>query len=155
MPLHVSSTCTYHQEVKIALHSLWYHHTYRCDDTRGCVMQFWAPDGKHMCSKHVEAWNKLTVKKNCASSWLITEINILRCTVSKTSKFDWVLSINMPTNTCSYLRNAFLLCTQNVPDSATNKVSNFWLKQYIYFLIQFSVSSTNVTIKYWITLEET
>ena len=23
-----------------ALHSLWYHHTYRCDDTRGCVMQF-------------------------------------------------------------------------------------------------------------------
>ena len=30
---------------------------------------------------------KLTVKqKFCASSWLITEINILRCTVSKTSK---------------------------------------------------------------------
>jgi len=25
----------HHQEVKIALHSLWYHHTYRCDDTRG------------------------------------------------------------------------------------------------------------------------
>ena len=29
MPLHVSSTCAYHQEVKIALHSLWYHHTYQ------------------------------------------------------------------------------------------------------------------------------
>ena len=28
MPLHVSSTCSHHQEVKIALHSLWYHHTY-------------------------------------------------------------------------------------------------------------------------------
>ena len=28
MPLHVSSTCAHHQEVKIALHSLWYHHTY-------------------------------------------------------------------------------------------------------------------------------
>ena len=42
---------------------------------------------EHMCSKHVEAWNKLIVKqKFCASSWLITEINILRCTVSKTSK---------------------------------------------------------------------
>ena len=41
-----------------------------------------------MCSKHVEAWNKLIVKqKFCASSWLITEINILRCTVSNTSKF--------------------------------------------------------------------
>jgi len=26
MPLHVSSTCAYHQEVKIALPSLWYHH---------------------------------------------------------------------------------------------------------------------------------
>ena len=32
--------------------------TYRCDDTRGCVMQFWHPDDEHMCSKHVEAWNK-------------------------------------------------------------------------------------------------
>ena len=30
MPLHVSSTCAHHhQEVKIALHSLWYYHTYR------------------------------------------------------------------------------------------------------------------------------
>ena len=40
MPVHVSSTCAHHQEVKIALHSLWYDHSYRCDDTRGCVMQF-------------------------------------------------------------------------------------------------------------------
>jgi len=48
MPLYVSSTCAHHQEVKIALHSLWYHHTHR----------------------------------------LITEINILRCTVSKTSKIN-------------------------------------------------------------------
>jgi len=55
MPLHVWSTCAHHQEVKIALHSLWYHHTYRCDDTRGCVMQFVPPDDEHMCSKHVEA----------------------------------------------------------------------------------------------------
>jgi len=171
MPLHVSSTCAHHQEVKSALHSLWYHHTYkcddtrscvinqldaqnfcftislfhvstcfehicsssrgqncitkplvsshlqvwwyqrlcnyptwctkflfynkfisclymfrahvliikrscRCDDTRGCVIQFWPPDDEHMCSKHVETWNKLIVKRNfCASSWLITEIN--------------------------------------------------------------------------------
>ena len=37
--------------------------------------QFWSPDDEHMCSKHVEAWNKLIVKqKVCASSWLITEI---------------------------------------------------------------------------------
>ena len=77
-----------HQEVKIVLYSIWYHHTYRCDDTRGCVIQFWPHDDEHMSSKHVEAWNKLIAKqKFCASSWLITEINILRCTVSKTSKF--------------------------------------------------------------------
>jgi len=50
-------------------------------------MQFLPPDDEHMCSKHVEASNKLTIKqKFCASIWLITEINILRCTVSKTSK---------------------------------------------------------------------
>ena len=29
MPLHVSSTCAHHQEVKIVLYSLWYHQTYR------------------------------------------------------------------------------------------------------------------------------
>ena len=33
-----------------------------CDDTRGCVMQFWLPDDEHMCSKHVEAWNKTYCK---------------------------------------------------------------------------------------------
>jgi len=27
MPLHVSSKCAHPQEVKIALHGLWYHHT--------------------------------------------------------------------------------------------------------------------------------
>jgi len=69
--------------------------TYTCDDTRGRVMQFWPPDDEHMCSKHVEVWNKLTVKKKiCVSSWLITEINILRCsTVSKTSKCRRLLII--------------------------------------------------------------
>jgi len=62
MPLHVSSICVHHQEVKIALHSLWYHPTCRWDDTRGCVMQFWPPDDEHICSKHVEAWNKTYCK---------------------------------------------------------------------------------------------
>jgi len=38
--------------------------TYRCDDTRGCVMQFWPPDDEHMYSKHVEAWNKNLFKTN-------------------------------------------------------------------------------------------
>jgi len=29
MPLHISSIYAHHQEVKVALHSLCYHHTYR------------------------------------------------------------------------------------------------------------------------------
>jgi len=102
MPLHDSSTRAHHQEVNIALHSLWYHHTYRwpshaqiervlsqpvhrtatyrCDDTKGCIMQFWPPDDEHVCSKHVEAWNKLIVKQTfCASSWLITKTSVSYC----------------------------------------------------------------------------
>jgi len=48
--------------------------TYSCHDTSGCVMQFW-PDNEHMCSKYVEAWNKLILKlKYFASISLITEI---------------------------------------------------------------------------------
>jgi len=82
--LHVSSTCAHHQDFKIALHSLWYHHPYRCDDTRGCVMQFWNPDDEHMCSKHVEARNKnLLWNKFCASSCLNTEINIQSVNMDK------------------------------------------------------------------------
>jgi len=35
IPVHVSSTCAHNQEVKIALHSLWYHHTY--SDSGRCL----------------------------------------------------------------------------------------------------------------------
>jgi len=38
--------------------------TYRCDDTRGCVMQFWPPDDEHVCSKHVEACNETYCETN-------------------------------------------------------------------------------------------
>ena len=70
MPVHVSSTSAHRQDVKIVLYGLWYHHTYRwpscaqpvngtatyrCDDTRRCIAQFWPPDDGHVCSKHVEA----------------------------------------------------------------------------------------------------
>ena len=34
------------------------------------LVQFCPPDDEHMCSKHVEAWNKLIIKFS-ASSWLI------------------------------------------------------------------------------------
>ena len=59
--------------------------TYRCDDTRCSIVQFWPPDDEHMCSKHVEEGNKLTIKFS-ASSCVDIKINILRCTVSKISK---------------------------------------------------------------------
>jgi len=52
MPLHVSSTCAHHQEVKIALHSLWYHHAYRWPSrARNCETNF--------CIKLVKHWDKL------------------------------------------------------------------------------------------------
>ena len=41
-----------------------YHHIYRCDNTRGCIMQFWPPDYEYMCLKHVEAWNNTYCKTN-------------------------------------------------------------------------------------------
>ena len=41
-----------------------------CDDTRDCIIQFCPSYDEHMCSKHVETWNKLIIKFN-ASSWLI------------------------------------------------------------------------------------
>jgi len=50
MPLHVSSTRAHRQEAKIVLYNLWYRHTYRCDDTRSCIVQFWPPDDEHVCS---------------------------------------------------------------------------------------------------------
>jgi len=41
MPLHVSSTCAHHQEVKIALHSLWYHHTETSGWYKMTIIQFY------------------------------------------------------------------------------------------------------------------
>ena len=41
MPLHVLSTCAHHQEVKIALHSLWYHHTETSEWSKITKIQFY------------------------------------------------------------------------------------------------------------------
>jgi len=94
--------------------------TYRCDDTRGSVMQFWPPDDEHMCSKHVDAGNKLIVKqKICALSWLITEINILKCAVSKTSKNSPNLFSANNYHTCAHFRQTMcnywdiLICSRS------------------------------------------
>ena len=69
----------HHQEVKVKVLYRPVHDTatYRSDDTRGCVMQFFELlMMSTLCSKHVGGHEKkkLTVKqKFCASSWLITE----------------------------------------------------------------------------------
>jgi len=41
MPLHVSSTCARHQEVKIALHHPWYHHTETSEWSKITKIQFY------------------------------------------------------------------------------------------------------------------
>jgi len=41
MPLHVSSTCAHHREIKIALHSLWYHHTETSEWSKITKIQFY------------------------------------------------------------------------------------------------------------------
>ena len=85
MPVHVSSTCAHHQEVKIALHSLWYHHNYR-----------WPSRAQ-------------------------VEINILWCTVSKTSKTLHVsdsFSLQHQESSTVHTANLYvLLCVQwKTPD---------------------------------------
>ena len=51
MPLHVSSTCAHHQEVKIALHSLRYHHTETSEWSKITRIQFFKYEQivKFMC----------------------------------------------------------------------------------------------------------
>jgi len=90
-------------------------------DTRGCVMQFWPPDDEHMCSKHAGAFNKLTVKqKFCALSWLITEINILRCTVSKTSKLGYMFRPNIRSSSGLRQTKSMVLCVYWDPNIRTS-----------------------------------
>jgi len=104
--------------------------TYRCDDSRGCVMQFWAPDDEHMFSKHVQVWNKVIIKqKFCTSSWFITEIYILSCTVSKTSKF----SVALRQGKCRlyYMQRGCTLCEIEIMRYKTFKSSHFiWNNPY-------------------------
>ena len=45
--------------------------TYRFNDTRDCIIQFCPPDNEQMCSKHVEAWNKVIIKFRASSWWIL------------------------------------------------------------------------------------
>jgi len=60
-------------------------------------MQFWPSDDEHMCSKHVEAWNKTYCETNFVhQNWLITDKYVIgRFTVvtSNVLKTEWMLSL--------------------------------------------------------------
>ena len=89
LPLHVSSTCAHHQEVKIALNSLWYNHTYRC-------------------SKHVEERNKLIAKKILCIKLVNTEINLCLCLPSGLASFYvFLLAVQVKQYACSKLCRDF------------------------------------------------
>ena len=86
MTVHVSSTVCSSSEVKIVLYSIWYHHTcrwpscaqvervlsqpvhrtatYRCEDTRCCIIQFWPPDDEYMVLETYRDINKLIIKQD-------------------------------------------------------------------------------------------
>jgi len=71
MPLHVSSTFAHHQEVKIALHSLWCHHTETSEWSKISKIQFYKYEQivvKFMCELF-----------GCDYCVLLT-INMLSCT---------------------------------------------------------------------------
>ena len=117
---------------RFTLHSLWYHHAYRCDDTRGCVMQFWPSDDEHMCSKHVEPWNKLVKQKVCASSWLIIEINAVISFIERffKEKAWWWLVISCKLSLNRFIFGSFYDC----------------VLIYIYIYIYIYIHMTNSTM---------
>ena len=80
--------CANRQEVKIVLYCLWYHHTYRCDDTRDCIIQFlpsWrlAHGARNMYRLEIN----LLENKFCASSWSVTKIIMQLCYSDYHSKY--------------------------------------------------------------------
>ena len=90
MPLHVSSTmCSSSGGQNCIIQHLVSSHsvggrpvypvhrtaTYRCNDTRCCIIQFWPPDDDHMVLETCKGMKWTYCKTNfCASGWLITTI---------------------------------------------------------------------------------
>ena len=83
MPLHVSSTRAPHQEVKIELHSLWYHHTETSEWSKITKIQFYK-------------YEQIVVKFMCEFFWcdycVLLTINML-CHVEV--MFFQLLNINL------------------------------------------------------------
>jgi len=153
MPLHVSSIRAHHQKVKIRLHSLWYQHTYRCDYTKGCVTQCWPPDDEHMCSKHLEAWNKLIVRqKCCASSWLITEINkkitncVLKSDILCVCRSLWFANKERTSNRAHNISSVVYYITQLL-FGYHQVLNHFTIRTYLWTKSMFKFHTQSVKIK--------
>ena len=80
-PLHVSSTCAHHQEVKIALHSLWYHPTstcfeHMCSSSGGqiCITQPLVSSHLYMFRAHVLIIRRS--KLHYTASGIITPLHV-------------------------------------------------------------------------------
>ena len=78
--------------------------TYRCDDTRDCIIQFCPPDDEHMCSKHVEVWNKLIIKFSASSLFIINK--------------KWY-ALQKGEDSARWYK--FMTCTQHIPHPAERK----------------------------------
>jgi len=94
---------------------------------------------EHTCSKHVQAWNKLIVKQKFCASRLITEINILRCTVSKT--------INIQRCTVSKTIN-IQRCTVSKTINIQRCMVSKTLKAFVCFFL-FSLRQPDDGREYW------
>ena len=84
---------------------------FQCDDTRDCNIQFCPPDVEHMCSKHVEAWNKLIIKFS-ASSWLILRDKY----IAKCSHQIWSQRVTLNWNNFYLHRNrlGLVCCSERI-----------------------------------------
>jgi hypothetical protein len=83
MPLHVSSTCAHHQEGKIVLHSLWYHHTETSEWSKITKIQFYKYEHtavKFMCEIFVcDYCVLLNVNMSCHVEVMFTQLlNLLK-----------------------------------------------------------------------------
>ena len=110
---------------------------FQCDDTRDCIIQFCLPEDEHMCSKHVEAWNKL-ITKFSASSWLIlinkltksNGISLMSSYWTPISNYIYIY-IKLKTMVCDFKRTERKKYETELEESTWNPQDiSDWLKNY-------------------------
>jgi len=94
MPLHVSSKFAHHQEVKITLYSLWFHHTYRwpsraqvCTIVQGNFQRIY-PEITETAG-HNKHWSGPALKRQCLVCCARSGMRYMRSMSSVTLYFAW------------------------------------------------------------------